>query len=72
MVYHVYKNRRGRYSKVKVWSYVDLGTCRSEDIFMTDYNNEIIPVEKMKIITYLDDNEEVAIERTDVETGEIL
>ena len=32
----VYKVRRGRYTNVKIWSYVDLGTCRKIDLFITD------------------------------------
>lgn len=41
-VIDVYKVRRGRYSNVKIWSYMDLGTCRKEDLFVTDGNfNEV-------------------------------
>lgn len=37
-VYDIYKVRRGRWTDVKVWSYMDLGTCRKEDLFITDGN----------------------------------
>ena len=38
----VYKVRRGRYTNVKIWSFVDLGTCRKHDLFITDEKlNEI-------------------------------
>lgn len=34
----IYKIRRGRYNDVRVWSYMDLGTCRKQDLFITDAN----------------------------------
>lgn len=34
---------RGRYNNVRIWSHVDLGTCRKKDLFITDANLEIIP-----------------------------
>jgi len=38
----VYKVRRGAYKNVKIWSIVDLGTCRIKDLFITDgYYNPI-------------------------------
>lgn len=44
----IYKLRRGRYKNVRVWSAIDLGTCRMEDLFVTDaLGNEVsIPVLK--------------------------
>ena len=35
-VMDIYKVRRGKYTNVRVWSYVDLGTCRKQDLFITD------------------------------------
>lgn len=32
----IYKVRRGKYTKVKIWSKLDLGTCRKEDLFITN------------------------------------
>jgi hypothetical protein len=32
----VYKVRRGKYTNVRIWSYVDLGTCRKVDLFVTN------------------------------------
>ena len=32
----VFKVRRGRFTQVRIWSYVDLGTCRKEDLILTD------------------------------------
>lgn len=32
-----------------VWLYSDLGTCRTEDLFVTDLDCKLIPVEKLTI-----------------------
>lgn len=34
----IYKLRRGRYNDVRIWSEMDLGTCRIKDLFITDVN----------------------------------
>ncbi len=34
----IYKVRRGRYNDVRIWSCMDLGTCRKQDLFITDAN----------------------------------
>lgn len=47
-VSYIYKNRRSRYNEVKIWSYVDLGTLRRIDLFMTDSNDRYIPLEIYK------------------------
>ena len=46
----VYKVRRGRWVDVRIWSYMDLGTCRKEDLFITDANFN--PIEDFSIIFY--------------------
>lgn len=35
LVTDVYKNRRGRWTNVRIWSYYDYGTCRKQDLFLT-------------------------------------
>lgn len=35
IVTDVYKNRRGRWTNVRIWSYYDYGSCRKQDLFMT-------------------------------------
>jgi replicative DNA helicase len=42
----VYKLRRGRWKNVRIWSYIDLGTCRIEDLFVTnaDFTECEIPI----------------------------
>jgi replicative DNA helicase len=62
LVYHIYKVRRGKFVKVKLWLYVDLGTCRSEDLFLTDNDWVLIPIEATtveKILEMTEDTEEV-------------
>ena len=38
----IYKMRRGRYVDVRIWSYADLGTLRSKDLFITDANLAVV------------------------------
>lgn len=42
----IYKLRRGRYKNIRIWSIVDLGTCRTRDLFATDemFNEQEIPI----------------------------
>ena len=42
IVTDVYKVRSGEYTQVRIWSYVDLGTLRKEDLFMTDARYEVV------------------------------
>lgn len=35
LVTDIFKNRRGRWNMVRIWSYVDLGICRKTDLFIT-------------------------------------
>lgn len=41
----VYKNRGGVYNKVKIWLYIDYGTMRVKDLFVTDYDYKRINIE---------------------------
>lgn len=36
LVTDVYKVRSGRYTQCRIWSYIDLGTLRKDDLFITD------------------------------------
>ncbi len=49
MIYHLYKCRRGKITRVKVWMHADLGNCRVQDLFVTTFDNELIPVDKLTI-----------------------
>lgn len=35
-VFNIYKNRRGQYTICRIWTYFDLGTCRMENLLITD------------------------------------
>lgn len=61
LITDVYKNRRGKYTKVRIFSYVDLGTCRKQDLFVTDSL-----MKKHIDVTIID------FLKIDSETGEVL
>lgn len=58
LVYSLYKNRGGRWNKIKIWLYIDYSTMRVHDLFVTDYEYKLIKdIEK----TYINvSNEEYA------------
>ena len=47
--YSVYKNRGGKYSRLKIWLYIDYDTMRVHDLFVTDYNFNHLPIEKTQV-----------------------
>lgn len=49
LVRHVYKLRRGKLSKVRIWQRVDLGTGRTEDLFVTDYDYNLVSVTALEV-----------------------
>lgn len=49
MIYHLYKCRRGKVTRVKIWLHANLGNCRVQDLFVTTFDNELIPVNKLTI-----------------------
>lgn len=42
----VYKNRGGKYNKVKIWVYIDYNTMRVHDQFVTNYEYIQLPIEE--------------------------
>lgn len=46
----VYKNRRGKYKGIYLWCKADLGICRIEPMFVTDYSYELQQVPDLKIL----------------------
>ena len=54
----IYKVRRGRFTNVRIWSYVDLGTCRKTDIVITNERNEVIQDYAPTIINFDSTTEE--------------
>lgn len=65
---HVYKCRRGKYTKVKLWHYVDLSTCRMKTLFVTDSNFKIIPITATTVVT---EEIEQLLEQNSVTAAEI-
>lgn len=54
-VTHIYKNRGNRVDKAKIFSYVNMGNMRVEDLFATNTENEVITIKEVKIDTKRDD-----------------
>lgn len=48
-VTHIYKNRGNRIDKAKIFSYVNMGNMRVEDLFATNTENELITIKEVKI-----------------------
>ena len=42
LIYSLYKNRGGKWNKIKIWLYVDYSTMRVHDLFVTDYDYRLI------------------------------
>ena len=45
----IYKNRRGKYNHILLWCNADLGICRINPIFATDYTYQLIDMKDYKI-----------------------
>ena len=72
----VYKMRRGRYTQVRIWSYVDLGTCRVEDLLVTNGKLNHVKIGNLKqeypedrwdileMVKKLNSDEEIEVEQT--------
>ena len=45
----IYKNRRGKWTGIRIWRYIDLGTCRTYDCFITDRQNNPLDFDKTKV-----------------------
>lgn len=51
IVIDVFKNRRGRWTQVRIWGRNDLGICRRKDFFMTTADNK--PIQDFSIVNFL-------------------
>lgn len=49
-VIDIFKNRRGRWTMVRIWSKNDLGTCRRYDLFVTTTDNK--PIEEFQVVDF--------------------
>ena len=75
MMTWTYKLRSSRITRVIIWSYYDLGTLRCRDLFVTDYNFELIDVDVTKIELaekVIDDHSISEREITDVSIDETI
>ena len=45
----IYKNRRGKYNHILLWCKANLGICRIEPIFATEYDYRLIDMEELRI-----------------------
>lgn len=52
-VMDVFKNRRGRWNMIRIWSYSDLGTCRKYDLFAT--TADMKPLDDFQIMEFVED-----------------
>ena len=66
MCFWIYKVRRGKLTRVIVWSYVDLGTMRIHDLFITNTSFQLIDVDLTKIETVDKAIEENSVRISDV------
>lgn len=57
LVIDIFKNRRGRWNNVRIWSINDLGCCRREDLCITTSNMKII--EDFTIFKFTEENEDI-------------
>lgn len=56
LITDIFKNRRGRWNMVRVWSYWDAGTCRKQDLFITDSRLE--PLKDFTVFNFITDKED--------------
>ena len=61
-VFTVYKVRAGSYQNIKVYIYFDRSTCQMHDCFVTNSQNEILPVADTNIEMVLDNTREKTFE----------
>lgn len=50
LVTDIFKNRGGRWNRVRIWSYYDAGNLRTEDLFVT--TADMKPIESFKIVNF--------------------
>lgn len=76
LVFHIYKNRRGKLNHIRLFVYFDYSTCRTTDLFVTDNKYNLIDVESTLVDFKRDYEEDVdyieeAVEEPVIETPEI-
>lgn len=72
LVYSLYKNRGGKWNKIKIWLYIDYSTMRVHDLFVTDYEYKLIKdIEKTYINVSNEDYASTKATRNPVDNLEI-
>lgn len=72
LVYSLYKNRGGKWNKIKIWLYIDYSTMRVHDLFVTDYEYKLIKdIEKTYINVSNEEYASTTATRNPVESLEI-
>lgn len=70
LVTDVFKNRRGRWVMIRIWSYWDAGTCRKYDLFVTTPN--LKAVKEFSVVDFKrTDNEDYSELLALYNTGEV-
>ena len=72
LCFNVYKNRGGTLVMVKVWSYLNMGNMRIENLFTTRWNFVLEKVDETYIKKYIKDEVVEQDFEVDVETGEVI
>lgn len=72
LVYSLYKNRGGKWNKIKIWLYIDYSTMRVHDLFVTDYEYKLVKdIEKTYINVSDEDYASTTATRNPIESLEI-
>lgn len=72
LCFNVYKNRGGTLVMVKVWSYLNMGNMRIENLFTTRWNFVLEKVDETYIKKYIKDEVVEQDFEVDEETGEFI
>ena len=63
LVTDIFKVRSGEWTQVRIWSYMDLGTLRKKDLFITDSRlepiNDFFEIEDYKITSWDEEEETI-------------
>lgn len=54
-VIDVFKNRRGRWTQLRIWTKSDLGTCRKYDLFVT--TPDLKPIEDFQVVDFIQEKD---------------
>lgn len=73
LIYSLYKNRGGKWNKIKIWLYIDYSTMRVHDLFVTDYEYKLIKdIEKTYINVSDEEYASSKAKRNPIENLEII